>query len=262
MKKISRYALINLIMFLLTLFVNFLGANGVLFNNTQKEVSDQFRTILTPAAYAFTIWIVIYGLFFISLLMLLVLKRNSKFATIGLKISPWFWLSSILNMAWIVLYSAKMISQSVICIGLLLLSLLIIILKLKNLPTSGLANIYPITFGIYGGWLMVASFVNLANYIVMISGGEILGINDIKYGILFLLLLVIVGVLFAIYSKNPSFILPYGHVAFAIRKELLEVNPNFPTNIFFIVGVVSVIVFAYVFIKNRFSFSKKISNLN
>lgn len=45
-----------LLVFILTIIVNYLSATGFLTGNSQKSLSDRYQTLLTPAPLAFSIW--------------------------------------------------------------------------------------------------------------------------------------------------------------------------------------------------------------
>lgn len=44
-----------LLVFILTIIVNYLSATGFLTGNSQKSLSDRYQTLLTPAPLAFSI---------------------------------------------------------------------------------------------------------------------------------------------------------------------------------------------------------------
>ena len=73
MKQISTKAKswINLIVFLITLILNYLTAYGFINGMSQKVVSNKYNTLITPAGFAFSIWGIIYSLIGISLIYML-----------------------------------------------------------------------------------------------------------------------------------------------------------------------------------------------
>ena len=138
---------------------------------------------------------------------LLVLKRKDarvgeKFAGISLP----FWLSCIWNILWIVFFSYEKIGLSVIFIGLLLLTLLFI---LGTTPRDGEKGslLLSITFGLYGGWLFVATFVNVGAYVEAISFEKFGLTNELFYSILVVLLLLTAFIVQKIH-KNRFFSCP------------------------------------------------------
>lgn len=103
-----------LLVFILTIIVNYLSATGFLTGNSQKSLSDRYQTFLTPAP---------------------------------------FFTSNLIGLSTIIIFAY--------CI------LLVIIIKILSKNKSKL--LLRITFGIHAGWLLVASLVNLAVYLVKID---------------------------------------------------------------------------------------------
>ncbi|MDY6064808.1 MAG: TspO/MBR family protein [Finegoldia sp.] len=248
MKKTKKSAAINLIFFVATLVVNFLGAIGYIFGNSQSDISDKFKTVLTPAGYAFSIWGLIYTLIPVSFVMVFFFKDKDDLEEIIGRISPFFILSSIFNIAWIFLYSYGNMLLSIIAIVLLAISLLVIVYKLNGVNTEGILNIYPITFGIYAGWVCLASFINFANYVVQLTNGSVLGPNDTGYGLLLLFILFVTGVIVCLTSRNAAFLLPYIHAALAIKVEVSKVNPDFPVLVLYILMLLAAGLVIYSFV--------------
>ena len=80
MKTISTKAKswINLIVFLITLIINYLTASGLINGMSQKVVSNKYNTLITPAGFAFSIWGLIYFLIGSSLVYMLVKVKETK----------------------------------------------------------------------------------------------------------------------------------------------------------------------------------------
>ena len=47
-----------------TVFINYLSNTGLMNNTTIGEVSDDYKSLFTPAGYTFAIWGIIYLLLF------------------------------------------------------------------------------------------------------------------------------------------------------------------------------------------------------
>lgn len=71
-------AWLNLVLFLVTLAVNTLGALGFINGMSQKEISDTYPTLITPSASTFSIWGVIYVLLLIALVYMVVKHQDSQ----------------------------------------------------------------------------------------------------------------------------------------------------------------------------------------
>lgn len=84
----------NILLFLLSLIINALGAKGYFNGQGQAEVSKKYQTLITPNNFAFSIWGVIYTLLFVTFLYLFFQQETPIVANIIELISPLFILSS------------------------------------------------------------------------------------------------------------------------------------------------------------------------
>ncbi len=174
--KTKTKAWLNLGLLILTLGVNFLGGTGRINNLSQGDVSDMYNTLLTPAGFTFSIWSVIYGLLFISLIMMVIRHEVAYFKEVIEAITPLLWVSFIANMIWIVLFSYLQIGLSTLFIFVYLFSLVFILKKLRGLNTQR-QWLLPLTFGLNTGWLFIASVVNVSAFLVKIEWNGF-GIDD------------------------------------------------------------------------------------
>lgn len=204
--SLSHRRFITLILFITTLVVNGLGGSGQINNMSQADISALYPTLITPAPFAFSIWGLIYSLVAISVLLLIIKKNDSYMEESLKKISPYFWLSSVLNMAWIVAFSYDLIGLSTVFILALLLSLTRLLQVLPKKPIKE-AWLLPVTFGLYSGWLLIASVVNIAAFLVKLDWTG-LGLSPEIWSIL--ILIVAVGIAFYMASKltNAFIFLP------------------------------------------------------
>ena len=72
----TKQAWTNLLFFVMTLIINTLGATGWINGMTQKDISDRFLTLITPAPSTFSIWSVIYSLLLASLIVMIIKKED------------------------------------------------------------------------------------------------------------------------------------------------------------------------------------------
>lgn len=134
-----------------------------------NDISDKYATPLTPAAYAFSIWSLIYVLLIIFVIYqardIRTLDKKNDLPT---KIGPWFIIASICNGLWTFIFVKDLVLLSVIVLLLLTASLYIIINRLRialdNAPIKTIAYVWwPIL--IYTGWVFVATIVNIASWL-------------------------------------------------------------------------------------------------
>ncbi len=215
--SIKRILQINLFLFGLTIVANFLGAQGYINEASQSDVSKSFPTMITPDGFTFGIWGVIYTLLFLSFVVAFI-KRNESYYQKSIRtISALFWVSSFLNIAWIIVFSYKIIWLSAILIVLMFVTLFRIIQKLK-IENGNQKGLFDLSFGLYAGWLAIASVVNFSAFLVSV-GFEFWNIEKIFYTGLMIVFMVFIIFTQKIH-KNPFFNLSIAWAFFGIIKKL------------------------------------------
>lgn len=68
----TTWTIANLLVFFMTLGVNYLGATGFFNGMDQSDISSKYQTLITPSGFAFSIWSVIYILVFATLVYLFI----------------------------------------------------------------------------------------------------------------------------------------------------------------------------------------------
>ena len=148
-----------------TIVFNILSATGRINGITPEVISDKYVTSVTPAAFAFTIWTLIYaGLIAFSIYQFLpanLVKYRS--------IRTFYILSCALNCGWIYFWHGDQIAVCLVLIILLAVSLFYINLNLKETETLAEFWLAKAPFGIYFGWVSAAALVNFA--ILLVSMG-------------------------------------------------------------------------------------------
>lgn len=134
------------------LLMNYFASMGYIGGITPSYISDKYPTFLTPAGYAFTIWGWIYlGLIIFSIIQALPSKLEKFREVRSLYIA-----SCLANCLWLYFWH-----QQQIAVSLLVILTLLAILAFINLKLERESNLFArIVFGIYFGWVTVASVVN------------------------------------------------------------------------------------------------------
>lgn len=141
-----------------TIAFNSLAAAGYVNGVTPGEVSALYPTVVTPAGYAFSIWSLIYlGLIAFSIFQLLPsqVERLAEIRTV-------FIASCLLNCAWVYFWHLGQIAICFVIILLLLAMLILLLVRINGCATTGETWFVQAPFGIYAGWVTVASMANLA----------------------------------------------------------------------------------------------------
>jgi hypothetical protein len=162
----------NSVTFIMVLLFNYLAGTGAFNNASVGEISDRYNNLFTPAGYAFAIWGLIYLFLFVFVgyqWFVWLKKRDDEYINAT---GIWFIISNIANGTWIIAWTNDWIGLSLFLIMLLLVSLVILMFRLRleiwDAPVRIIAFIWwPIC--IYLGWIIVATLANLAAYSVSLN---------------------------------------------------------------------------------------------
>lgn len=218
--KTKTKAWVNLVLLGLTLIVNAMGAFGLINDLSQREVSDMYPTLITPAPSTFSIWSVIYTFLIISIIVLLVKYKDPYYGRAVDEISYLFWVSCLLNIVWIVTFSYNLIGLSTLFIFGFLLVMVFIVKKVGKIQKKR-RWLLPVTFGLYAGWLFIATVVNIAAWLVKIEWNGF-GIADETWASIILLVAVGLTLFVLLDIKNAIFPVPIAWAYFGIYNYLLS----------------------------------------
>ncbi len=166
-KNYKKHFMVAMIFFLATVATNYLSAMGYIRGNSQSEVSKAFPTMLTPAGFAFSIWGIIYLFIFLALLSVLI-APNEKNRERLQSTMVLFSISAIVNISWTIVFSSKQIGLSVLLILALLVCIYKIVVTLRTISPQK-NSLFDIGFGLYAGWLSIASLVNFLAFLTSIQ---------------------------------------------------------------------------------------------
>src|SRR5215213_2175017 len=142
------------------IIINYLGGTGSINNASVGDISDKYPTLLTPAGYAFSIWGLIYlGMILFSVYQALPSQAaNPRF----LRTRTIYIASCVANGAWIYFWLHEQILIATAVIFILLAALAFININLKGANSHAETWLARVPFGIYFGWITVASIINAA----------------------------------------------------------------------------------------------------
>lgn len=209
---------INGLFLAVTLIINTLGALGLINGLSQKQISDRYITLITPSPATFSIWSVIYSLLIISVIVMILKKDDPYYHNAINQITSLFRISCILNIAWIVAFSYVQIELSVLFILGLVITLSLICQKLLKIQ-DGKRWLLPLSFGIYTGWLFIASVVNIAAALVKIEWDGF-GIADSTWAVIILVTAVLFVIAVLLKLQNAAFPLPVAWAYWGIYQFL------------------------------------------
>ncbi|MBX3282716.1 MAG: hypothetical protein KF756_09600 [Acidobacteria bacterium] len=155
-KKVSPLAIIVLVGTIVVLFVNWYAV-GTLNATAANSIAAQFPTPVTPAGYSASLLTIVYILMIGFALFQALPKNAAKFA--GIRIT--YILTCILNCLWVVTWHRSMPGVSAFLIVALLGTLIAMLGAVKNVGTAMEALFAKGTFGLYAGWVLVMTLVNI-----------------------------------------------------------------------------------------------------
>lgn len=214
----TKRAWINGLFLLVTLIINTFGALGLINGLSQKQISDMYVTLITPSPATFSIWSVIYTLLLISMIVMIVKQDEPYYNSAINQITGLFRVSCLLNIAWIIAFSFVLIELSVLFILGFVITLSLICQKLLNI-SDGKSWLLPLSFGIYTGWLFIATVVNIAAALVKLKWNG-LGIADDIWATIILIIAVLLVILVLLKNRNAAFPLPIAWAYFGIYQYL------------------------------------------
>jgi len=207
MSKDGMRQLINVLSVILALVVNILS-NALPFNGQNTgEISDRFKVFFVPAGYVFAIWGVIYiGWIAFTVFQALPAQRdNARLRKMGYI----FALSNVFNAAWLFCWHYNLFGLSVLVmlglLGLLVASYLTLQVGQARSSTAEKWCI-DIPFGVYLGWISVATIANITDYLYSI-GWDGWGIAPQGWAVILLAVASLLGVLMGLRRKDIGYLL-------------------------------------------------------
>lgn len=154
---------LNIIAFAGTVAVNGLANVLPIAGVKTEDVSAKYQHLFSPADYAFAIWGAIY------LLLAGFVWYQKKHEDIAKKCGAWFIVNCIANALWMVLWHYEILGLSVLCMGVILLSLIVLNLRLADKRDTWQEKLFvQAGLGLYLGWICVATAANAASFLVQV----------------------------------------------------------------------------------------------
>ena len=203
---------VNILLFAGMIVMNYLANALPLNNKNTGELSDSFPNLFVPAGLTFSIWGVIYLL----LLIYCVVQFRVADTEIISNISWLFGVTCLLNALWIVFWHYGKLPLSLLVMLGLLISLVYINMLIRSIPFG----ILKAAFGIYLGWICIATIANVTALLVN-AGWNGFSISEETWTIVMIFAgTLIVGL--AVYRLNNPFIglsVIWAFIGIAIKRQ-------------------------------------------
>ena len=259
----TKKAWVNFLFLTITLVINMLGALGAINGLTQKEISDMFLTLITPISSTFRIWGIIYLLLIVSIITMIIKKKDSYYQKAVQKLTVQFRLSCVLNSAWIIAFSYVQLALSVLFIFGLVITLALICKQLLMIQENG-RWLLPLSFGMYMGWVFIATVVNISAALIKLQWTGF-GLSDEIWA--FIILIVAVILVIAVQSdlRNAVVPLPVSWAYFGIYQFLkspqgFDGQYNLLQNVSLAAMAILIVAATIQYYKNRFSLLPSLKN--
>ncbi|MBP1990272.1 tryptophan-rich sensory protein [Paenibacillus eucommiae] len=233
------YRWLNIVVFLAVIGVNWAANALPLFGRSTGEISAMYPVAVTPASYAFGIWGLIYALL-AGYMIVQAMPRGQQRPEVK-RIGPWFIISSLLNIAWLLLWHSLHITSTAFIMLAMLLSLIVAYRRSRPAtphPVIWTRLFVALPFSIYLGWISVATIVNIS-VALKASGWDGWGVSPEAWGTALLVVAGFLALLIARQYSDPFYglVIIWACIAIAIEQQ-----PAYPTLSYAAWGV-AVIVF-------------------
>lgn len=205
MRRENIYKMLNAAGLIGMITVNYLAVSLPINGKTPGDISADYQTLFTPAGYTFSIWSLIYlgltGFVVIQFFNFPKLPQNSVNLSV-FRIGVLFFMSCLANIFWIFAWHYELFGLSLIFMGFLLTLLTDINIRLKNVKASRTSRmLVNIPFGLYLGWICVATIANFSVYFVSESWGG-MGLPAVTWTALLIIVAGILAIL--LLGRAPS----------------------------------------------------------
>ncbi|QYK51486.1 MAG: tryptophan-rich sensory protein [Anaerolineales bacterium] len=203
---------------LLTITVNALANILPINGQTTGEISDRFAIRFVPAGYVFSIWGLIYiGLIAFAIYQAAPARRGNKLFD---QIAPAYWLASLANAGWILLWHYEQFPLTLAVIAVLLASLIAIYREVKSTKAdTSFRWCVQIPFAVYLGWVSVATIANASQVLTYLQWGA-WGLSAESWAVIMLVVASVLGAAMLLRERDAAYtlVLVWAFVGIALKQ--------------------------------------------
>jgi len=156
--------LIAVLLFIFMIVMNALANTLPINGQNTGQISDQYPNLFQPTGFTFSIWGIIYlllGAYSVFQLTRIGQVESDAIQKTYFTINILFSISSIANISWLLFWHHNKIGFSMVAMIILLISLILI-----SNHVGSLNALTKISFGVYFGWIVIASIANMTIFLV------------------------------------------------------------------------------------------------
>jgi hypothetical protein len=223
--------ILNVASILFMLVLNYLAVALPLNGKSTGALSDQYPNLFVPAGITFSIW----GIIYLSLIIFVVSQFFHRYHKSTEAIGNLFIINGLLNGGWIVAWHYEQVSFSLFIIVGLLMTLIAIAMKIK----SEMARLHQFAFGIYLGWILVATIANATALLVHYHWNG-WGLSPLIWTLILLVIGSVITTVSMYKFNNVFIVLPviWAFIGIAIKRQ-----NDYPAICWFSVSLTMVLTF-------------------
>lgn len=203
--KLSLYTPMNMLGLALMLLMNTLAVTLPLGGYETGELSDLYPNLFVPAGITFAIWGLLYVCLtgFVAYSYILDRNNTNRHEHPLKASSPLFFLSCLLNGAWIAAWHYLLVAQSLIIMAALLLTLIVLYERVAGRRYATLIEAFFIkgTVSLYLGWISVATIANAAAYWVSLKP-QSYGLSETAWTLVFVFAAALIGAVMSLWRRD------------------------------------------------------------
>jgi translocator protein len=196
---------VNTLVFILLLAFNGAAGSGALSGESIGVIANRHRSLFLPANWVFGIWSLIYIALAAAIAIQLVPGARGQRARHA--VGPWWVASSVLNVAWVALFSFSLFLPALAVMVALLVTLIAMQQRVRAMAGAGMAErlclVYPAD--LYLAWISVALIANTFQYAHSAGWGP-LGLGEPTWAVIMMGVAAALGVIMA--ARHHAWIFP------------------------------------------------------
>ena len=208
------------------IMMNILANAWPLFGRSTGAISNQFDALFTPAGLTFSIWGLIYLLLGLFVARLLTYDATTD-PVLFRKLTVWFIISCLLNIAWLVVWHALLIAWAMTALFFLTYAVGRIAVLIHESASSS-SRFERTTFMIYFGWVSVATIANVTIWLVSLNLLDPFGAASIGWTTGLVFIGTTIAILVVRYFMSPTYGLVFVWAYFGIVLKQFERSQPVP----------------------------------